>query len=278
MSKVTKILFIFLSLLISITVSVSYADTTTTTATATPNNSATFSPQQKQAIEKIIHHYLVNNPNVLVEASQALQRQRMQAAQQQALKAIQQNKTALFENPKTPSITSHHKKATKPSAIIIEFFDYQCGHCKDMASIIEKLVKNNNVKVIFKEFPIFGKNSEFAARAALAAMSQKQYYAFHNALFAAPNPLNNKKVLAIAKKTGLNIKKLRADMKNKTISKQLAENRDLASKLGLVGTPAFVVANDKLTHFAFIPGTTSLELLKQYIKQVNTKTNPNNDS
>ena len=87
----------------------------------------------------------------------------------------------------------------KGDVTLVEFFDYQCGHCKAMAPIVKAAVKNNtNIKVIFKELPIFGGNSRLAATAALASTKQSKYYAFHNALFAATAPLNEQTIFKIA--------------------------------------------------------------------------------
>ncbi len=239
-------------------------------AFAASNNSAqktnSFTPEQVQQLHTIIRNYLVKNPEVLVEASQKLQMEQMQKAQQQSVAAISQNKQQLFKDAASPSIGNPNGKA-----IIVEFFDYQCGHCKTMGSIVQKVVKNDkNVKVIFKELPIFGANSQFAAKAALAAVKQGKYFEFHDALLAAGNPLTKVKVIAIAKKVGLNIKQLQKDMKSQAVGQQIRDNFKLAQKLKLMGTPAFIVANEGLTQFRFIPGATTQENMQKQINAVNS--------
>ena len=236
------------------------------------NTTGGFSSEQVKNIQNIIHDYLVKNPQVLVEASRALQAQQMQQQQQTALSAIQKNKQDIFNNPNSPTAGN-----TKGNVIIVEFFDYQCGHCKAMAPIVEKLVqKNKDIKLIFKELPIFGGASNTAATAALAAAKQGKYYAFHNALFAANPPLDKNKILEVAKKSGLNVKQLQKDMDSPELATQLRDNFKLAQAIQIMGTPALIVANGNLTQFQFIPGQTNLDGLQSAIQSVSKNTQNNN--
>lgn len=234
-------------------------------AAETAPNNTNFTPAQVTQIQDIIKDYLIHNPEVLVEASQTLQRQQQAKMQETSLGAIAQNKTALFDDAQSPSIGSQ----TAPTTIV-EFFDYQCGHCKEMAPIVEKVVTGDkNLRVIFKELPIFGAQSQYAAKAALAAnMQPGKYYAFHNALLNSDGPLNTETVMGIAKKTGLNIEKLNKDMNSPEIAKQLQDNFKLAEALRIPGTPAFVISNKAQTTFRYIPGATSQQDLQAQIKAV----------
>ncbi|MBT6039774.1 MAG: DsbA family protein [Halieaceae bacterium] len=233
------------------------------TALAASNNSG-FSKKQVNAIEQITANYLINHPEILLKVSQALQQKEQVKAQQSALSGIKSNVKALFNDPKSPTVGNPNA-----SVELVEFFDYQCGHCKAMGPIISDIVKNNrNIKVIFKELPIFGGNSRYAAKVALAARQQNKYYPLHNALFAAPEQLDPPAIFKIAKNTGLNVAKLKADMNAPWIRAQLKNNFNLASTLKLGGTPAFIVANRAHTKFRFIPGSTSEAALKQQIAAV----------
>ena len=228
------------------------------------NNRSAFTPGQVKEIQKIIYNYLINNPEVLVKASQALEEKQTAEAQKNALAAIGTNRQQLFNDPATPTAGN-----PKGSVEIVEFFDYQCGHCKAMAPIVKAAVKNNtNIKVIFKELPIFGGNSRLAATAALASTKQSKYYAFHNALFAATAPLNEQTIFKIAKQVGLNVTKLKQDMKTSWISKQIRDNFQLAQELKLMGTPAFIISNKDHTEIRFIPGATSKNNFNQQIDAV----------
>jgi len=250
------------------------AATTTTTTSTTPTMAtqtaveqpSSFTPSQVEQLHTIIKDYLVQNPQVLVEASQVLQAQQEKKMQTQAMSAIEQNKNALFNDAQSPSIGNKNASAT-----LVEFFDYQCGHCREMAPQIEKLVsEDKNLHVVFKELPIFGGASEYAAKAALAAAMQspEKYYKFHNALFSAKGPLTKETVLGLAKKSGLNVATLTKDMNSPEINKQIRDNFTLAQSLKIMGTPTFVIGNSAQTKFAYIPGATSLSSLQSQIKSV----------
>lgn len=246
-----------------------FAADATTTAVAPASvvaESASFTPAQVSQLHTIIHDYLVANPQVLVEASQALQAQQEKQMQTAAMSAITQNKAALFDDAQSPAIGSKEAPAT-----LVEFFDYQCGHCREMAPEVEKLIaEDKNLHVVFKELPIFGGMSKLAAETALAAFKQspEKYYAFHNALYTANGPLTKESIMAFAKKAGLNMVELEKDAKAPAIDQQIKANFELAQSLKVMGTPTFVISNKEQTKFAFIPGATSLEDLQAQIKSV----------
>ncbi|HLB56020.1 MAG TPA: DsbA family protein [Coxiellaceae bacterium] len=226
---------------------------------------AIFSPAQVTAMQKIMRDYLIAHPEVLVQASNVLQARQQQKAQSTAIESISQNKTALFDDAKSPSIGNKAAPVT-----IVEFFDYQCGHCRDMAPRVEKLIsQDKNIHIIFKEFPIFGALSELAAKMALAAnmQSSEKYYAFHNVLLTSTVPLNQGNMIAMAKKVGLNIAELNTDMSLPSIAKQLQNNLKLAEILKLPGTPAFIIANHAQTKFEYIPSEMSFANLQMEVQK-----------
>jgi protein-disulfide isomerase len=235
---------------------------------ADASNTPPMSDAQKKEIEKVVHDYLVSNPEVLLEASQALQQKQQQNMQQQAQSAIQENAAQLFQGKLT---TAGNPKGT---VTVVEFFDYQCIHCKKMSPTIDKLLKKDkNLRVIYKEFPIFGKSSEVASRAALAAGIQGKYQVMHDALFKIDKRMDNKIVMDTAKSLGLDMAKLKTDMDSKEVSSILDANRQLAEKLHLMGTPAFIIASTPDGQLkagsepSFIPGAASEESLQELIKK-----------
>ncbi len=236
---------------------------------ANKNASATFSPEQQQAIQKIVHDYLIAQPEVLLEASQALQDKELAKNKAQALQGITKNKQQLFNNPNSPVGGN-----ADGNVILVEFFDYQCGHCKEMQPALDSLMaKNKNLKVIYKEFPIFGASSNLAAQMALAAIKQNKYVEFHNALFKLDGSLNENKITEAAKSVGLNVDQLKTDMNAPAIKQELADNYNLARALSLVGTPSFVLANKDLTNFDFIPGGVPEKDLQQSIDKLAPSSN-----
>lgn len=131
---------------------------------------------------------------------------------------------------------------------IVEFFDYQCGHCVSMAPVMSAIIKANpDVRVVYKELPIRGSNSQFASRAALAAKKQGKYSALSHAMLVTNEPLNETTILELAKKEGLNIAKLKKDMTDKSINNQIDANMKLAQDLQISGTPAFFIGKTDAT-------------------------------
>ncbi len=234
--------------------------------TAAPQTYKNLSSGQVKDIKNLIHNYLVAHPEVLVEASKALQQKQLAKEKKQAYDGITQNVNALFNNPENPVIGN-----PKAKIAIIEFFDYQCSHCKSMAIVVKKVLKNNpNVRLIAKELPIFGGASSYAAKAALAATKQgsQKYEKFHNALIASSGPLSQSKILKIAKQSGLNVTQLKQAMNDPDIAAQIKQNFKLAKQLNIMGTPAFVIGNPKKSAFKFVGGAVSQQVLQQKIDSV----------
>lgn len=234
---------------------------------------AEISNKEKKQIEQIVHDYLLSNPEVLIEASQALQKKQQESMVKQANSAIEQNGKELFSAG--PMIGN-----PKGSVTIVEFFDYQCVHCKKMEPIMSALVeKDKNLRVIYKEFPIFGKSSNDAALAAIAAEKQGKYQEMHKALLSKSARLNLASIIKTAQGVGLNTTKLKADMKADDVKKKVNDNMRLAEALRLMGTPAFVIASTPNGEFKegskafFVPGAASEAALQDYIKKAQEDSN-----
>lgn len=225
-------------------------------------------PLQKKQFEKVVHDYLVENPEVLIEASQVLQKRQQDAMQKDSKTAIAQHAAELVVGDLS---VAGNKDG---NVTLVEFFDYQCIHCKKMETVVDTLItKNKDLRVVYKEFPIFGKDSEIASKVAMAAAMQGKYLVLQNALFKADGRLNEKRIMDIAKAAGLDMNKLQADMQSQKIADALKENRALAEKIRIMGTPAFVVLstpNGKLkpnSEAAFIPGAASESSLQKLINK-----------
>lgn len=240
-----------------------------TSKTATPAPAAVFNATQKQAIEQIVHDYLVQHPEVLVEASQALQMKQQTMMLKQAETAIPANAEALIHSSTSPVAGN-----AKGAVTVVEFFDYQCPHCKSMLPIIQSLIDaNKDVRVVYKQMPIFGADSEFASRAALASEKQGKYDVFHAALMKSQGRLPNQTVLDIAKSVGIDTNRLEADMKQADITKEINDNGQLAEKIGIHGTPAFIIISQEggKVEDQFIPGETTQAALQNAVNTVKAK-------
>lgn len=227
---------------------------------------ATFSADQKTQIEQIVHDYLVTKPEVLIEASKALQQKQMAEVSSKAKDAISKNASTLFSNAQSPTLGS-----TNGDVTIVEFLDYQCGHCKAMSPVLGELIKADpKLQVVVRGLPIFGESSKTATKAAIASNKQgaDKFAKFNEALLGSTEPLNEKNIFALAKKAGLDVTKLKKDMASKEVEDQINENFRLARELGLMGTPAFVLGNRSYSKTEFVPGQTSKEELTALIAKL----------
>ena len=146
---------------------------------------------------------------------------------------------------------------------LVEFFDYQCGYCKRaLAPMKELLASDGKLRVVWKEFPILGPASRFAARAATAAARQGRYLDFHLAVMGAPGKLTESSVMGIAERLGIDVERLRRDMEDPAIEAYLDETHRLARDLGITGTPAFVIGE------TVVPGVVGGARLKELIANV----------
>ncbi|HVE44295.1 MAG TPA: thioredoxin domain-containing protein [Gammaproteobacteria bacterium] len=144
----------------------------------------------------------------------------------------------LIHHPGDPVVGNSRGNVT-----VIEFFDYQCSHCVNMADILANIVRENpSVRIVYKEYPIRGDLSLTAARAALAANKQGKYGAFQHALLTSEEPFSESLIFQIAKRTGLNVAQLKKEMQGATVARIINNNLSLGEALGVNGTPAFFIA------------------------------------
>ena len=221
-----------------------------------------FTPEQEKAIREVVRDYLVNHPEVLVEAIQALQEKQQAAEKDQRQKALVAHRAELTQDAASPVAGN-----PKGDVTVVEFFDYRCPYCKSVSDRLFDTIKaDGRVRYVLKEFPILGPESVFAAKAALAAQKQGKYVEFHRALMAARGALDEGTVISLAKGVGLDAKRLRDEMDGRDIAENLDRNMKLAQALKIDGTPAFVVGDQ------LVPGAVSSEALKTLIEQTR-KTN-----
>jgi len=194
---------------------------------------------QKDEVRKLVRDYLVQNPEVIREAIEALQAKEELESKNKLQAAVQKNKDKIFSTADDTNLGN-----PKGDVTLVEFFDYNCGYCKQMhPALMDAVKQDGKVRVIMKEFPILGASSVMAARAALAARKQKKYPEYHVALMAHRGPLTEGAIFQLAKDTGLDPKKLEADMKAPEVEAIIAANHKLAAELKIEGTPALFVGD-----------------------------------
>ena len=219
---------------------------------------AAATPESRQEMEEVIRQYLHDHPEVIVDALRAMQTRERQAQSERASEAIRAHADELFNAPEDPVGGTPRGTVT-----IVEFFDYQCPHSKRVfAPLRSLLAADSDVRLVLKQFPILGPGSAVAAQAALAAQVQGRYAALHDALMEAAGPLDEPTVLRIATGAGLDVARLKTDMRGPAIGAMLERNLRLARLLGISGSPTFV-ASTKL-----VPGEMTLEELQALVKEL----------
>jgi len=196
----------------------------------------------KAEIEKIVREYILENPEIIEDALIALGEKERAAKAAAAQAAISTNADKLYALDSDYSIGPADAKVT-----LVEFFDYRCGYCKRSVDWVRELPEayDGEVRVVFKELPIFGGISETAALAALAAGKQGKYLELHMALMGlkSNDDLTEEAIDDLAQQAGINVARMRADMKSKAVQQQLADMKALGESLAVTGTPGFFIGD-----------------------------------
>lgn len=214
--------------------------------------------EQTKQIQQIVHDYLMDNPDVLIEVSNKL-RQKEAAKEETRIKNIIDNlpkyKKEIFDTATSGRVVTGNPKG---KIIMAEFTQYQCGHCKAVIPIVDQFLKNHpEIQFITIYWPFFGGDASYAAKAALAAQKQNKTQELNQAILASNDFLNKEKIDAIVKAIpGFDTKKFYDDINSKEFNAGLQANFKLAGNLGLIGTPTFVFTNKAMTKFSLIPGHT----------------------
>ena len=193
----------------------------------------------EKKITDIVHSYLTKNPEILVEMTNELDKRQAAEQEAQQKKAISENAEAIFRSP-----VSHVAGNPNGDVSLVEFFDYNCGYCRKAMPDVVKLVNDDGkIRLVLKELPIFGDDSEAAAKLALASNKQGKYFEMHQKLFSEPGKADKEKALRVAKELGLDVDQLQKDAEDPDIKKGLDQAKELATKLNLQGTPLYLIGD-----------------------------------
>ena len=231
------------------------------TSSALPARADEFTAAQKQELGAFIRDYLVNNPDVMRDAIEALDKHDKASAEAERQKVVTGQAGPLFNSKYQATIGNPNASAT-----LVEFFDYNCHYCKGALPDIARLVKDDpNLKVVLKDFPVLGPGSVDAAKVASAARNQlpgDKFWAFHAKLLASHGPAGKAEAMAVAKDLGLDMDKLAKDMASDDVKAGLDETMQLADALQINGTPTFVLGQD------VVVGAVGYDQLKSKIDSV----------
>lgn len=212
-----------------------------------------------------ISDWIKNNPKAVLDSINDYIRKEQESAQQKQqenAKANVKNNYNKLVDEKTAGVQNKDGKK-----VIVEFFDFNCGYCRLAKKAIDEVAKDDkDVKVIYRDFPIFGGNSEVAARYAIAiAISDPDKYGEFATILFESGADQKSKITEAVTKIGLKLDKIEKVLKDQKseIDERLKNNRELAVSLGLQGTPAFIIGEE------FIPGFVDAATIKSILDKQN---------
>ncbi|MDX3885551.1 MAG: DsbA family protein [Sphingomonas sp.] len=219
------------------------------TALQSAPSAGTVPARDRAAIEAIVHDYILAHPEIIPEAMEKLQGR-------QTAQLIEANRKAL----ETP-FAGAWAGARDGDVVLVEFFDYSCGYCRQSVADVDRLIKEDpKLKVVFRELPILGDASDAAAKVSLSAARQGAFYPFHLKLYNSGRP-TPAAIAEVQKQVGLDPVRVAADGKAAEVQAEIDGNIGLARTLQLSGTPAFIVGNQLL------PGAVGYDALKKAIAE-----------
>jgi protein-disulfide isomerase len=198
---------------------------------AAMGTSAPVATSDRAAIEKIVREYILSHPEILPEAMDNLRAR-------ETAKTVKANRAAI----ETP-FAGAWEGAIDADVTVVQFFDYNCTYCRAAMPDIEKLLSaDKKLRVVYREFPVLGPDSENAARVSLAAAKAGKYAAFHRAVYAAGRP-EPRAVERIAKGLGIDL----AFASDPAAQLEIDANLSLGRPLGMSGTPSWVIGDRVLS-------------------------------
>lgn len=187
--------------------------------------------KDRAATEAIVRAYLLENPEIIPEAIDQLQKKQVAGRLESASDAL----SAPFPGAETGN--------PKGDVTVIKFTDYNCGYCRASLPEVNKLIANDkNVRVVYRETPILAETSETAALWALAAAKQGKYMQFHTALFGAGG-VSDQSIQNVAQQIGLDMAAARKVVSSDEAKQELKQNQGRMQELGFGGTPTFVIGD-----------------------------------
>jgi protein-disulfide isomerase len=200
------------------------------------SNSVPETAQSREDVEAIVRAYLLENPEIIMEAMLVLEERENSRLGEQ----LASNDADFSVGPVDADVT------------IVEYFDYHCGYCRRSLDWVMDQVENSDgrVRVVFKELPILSEQSVRAARAAIASQNQGEYLEFHQAMMRHSGQLSDDDIFEIARDVGMNATRLERDMESAEVDAHLARVLGEAREHGVTGTPAFFINGELYSGFA----------------------------
>lgn len=219
---------------------------------------------EREELGNEIRRYILENPEIIVEAIIRMQeRERLAEAERGRARV------GLFSEELFADRDSWAGGSLDGDITVVEFIDYRCGFCRRSHGIVEELINSDgNIRLVLKEFPILGEDSEFAARIAVAVLQlagPPSYKAVHDRLMTHRGAFDENLVAEMAKVAGIGSKELSVRMFEDSVVSVIASNHLLARELGIDGTPAFVIGGQ------LVGGFNELDQLRDYVAEERTR-------
>jgi protein-disulfide isomerase len=211
------------------------------------------SDAERQDFRSEIRQYLLENPEVLMEAIGVLEQK--QAAGQDAADDAMVLAAAddLFSDK-----NSWEGGNPEGDITVVEFIDYRCGYCRKAHGEVAELVSGDgNIRFIVKEFPILGEDSVQASRFAIATLKlhgAEGYKAAHDTLINLRSDVNDAALRKLAEGLGFDADPILEKMKSEEVTSVIAANRALGQQLQINGTPTFVIQNEMVRGYVPLDG------------------------
>lgn len=193
-------------------------------------------------IEQIIREYILQNPEIVEEALRELQSRAEEADAKARSAVIATEQLALFQSEGDIVLGNPDGDVT-----LVEFFDFNCGYCKRAAPDLDTLISNDpKLRVVLKDFPILGEQSVAAAKIGLAVKRLEGDAAageFHKRLIASQGRADGPRALDLVQELGIDRQRVEAEAASKEVEAIIGSNLALARRLGLTGTPTFIVGD-----------------------------------
>ena len=203
------------------------------------------SDSERQDFGEQVRAYLLENPQVIIEAVNLLEEQQAVAQEQADLTMVSDNADAIFDD-------GYSFVGGNPDGDItlVEFLDYKCGYCKRAHGEVAKLLETDgNIRLIVKEFPILGEQSLMASRFAISTLiaeGPEAYHTLNDALMTMNGDLSVEVLSRLANMLGFDADKIVAGMDSDEVTQRIVDTRALAQRLQITGTPTFVMHDEML--------------------------------
>ena len=218
------------------------------------------SDSERAAFRAEVRAYLLENPEVLLEAMNELEARDQAAAMERDRALLAEHADALFDDP-----ASWIGGNPEGDITVVEFIDYRCGYCRKAWQEVDALVEGDgNIRFVMKEFPILGEGSVLSSRFAIAVLQldgAEAYKKAHDALLSLRADATPESLDRMAAELGLDAAEIRAHMDKPEVTKVIEDNHRLAQQMDISGTPTFVVGG------TMVRGYVPLEAMQQIVAE-----------